>query len=78
MSGLIRKIVIGPNPKDAMAYYVGMRAGPREVTAILLDEEYLHRYSQARYLIYVEGDEGTTLWKSVVGLPCMLEYDLNF
>lgn len=76
--GLIRKIIIGPNPKDAMAYYVGMRAGPREVTAILLDDEYLHRYSKPRYLIYVEGDEGTTLWKSVVDAPVVIEYDLNF
>ena len=25
--GLIRKIIIGRDPKDAMAYYVGMRAG---------------------------------------------------
>ena len=27
MDGLIRKIIIGRDPKDAMAYYVGMRAG---------------------------------------------------
>jgi hypothetical protein len=76
--GLIRKIIIGLNPKDGMAYYVGMRAGPREVSAIVLDDEYLHRYSRPRYLIYVEGEEGTTLWKSVVDTPCVLEYDLNF
>jgi hypothetical protein len=31
MEGLIRKIVLGQNPKDAMAYYVGMRAGSGEV-----------------------------------------------
>lgn len=76
--GLIRKIIIGPDPKDAMAYYVGMRAGPRNVTAIITDDEYLHRYSKPRYLIYVEGEEGTTLWKSVVDTPCVIEYDLNF
>ena len=27
MEGLIRKIIIGTDPKDGMAYYVGMRAG---------------------------------------------------
>ena len=27
MEGLIRKIVIGKEPKDGMAYYIGMRAG---------------------------------------------------
>jgi hypothetical protein len=31
--GLIRKIVIGRDPKDAMAYYTGMRAG--KVRALL-------------------------------------------
>jgi len=76
--GLIRKIIIGHNPKDAMAYYVGMRAGPRTVSAIMLDEEYLHRYSKPRYLIYVEGEEGTTLWKASIDTPCTIEYDLNF
>ena len=34
---VIRKIVIGPNPKDAMAYYVGMRAGGAKVIAIKED-----------------------------------------
>ena len=27
MEGLIRKIIIGRDPKDGMAYYVGMKAG---------------------------------------------------
>ena len=29
MEGLIRKIVIGQDPKNGMAYYIGMRAGDR-------------------------------------------------
>ncbi len=33
MEGLIRKIVIGKEPKNGMAYYVGMRAGGGEVEA---------------------------------------------
>ena len=37
MEGLIRKIIIGKDPKDAMAYYVGMRAGGGEVSTIVLD-----------------------------------------
>ena len=32
MEGLIRKIVVGRDPKDAMAYYVGMRAGTGKVS----------------------------------------------
>jgi hypothetical protein len=78
MNGLIRKIVIGPNPKDGMAYYVGMRAGGGEVCAIVLDEQHLHRYSKTRYLVYIEVDETQALWKAVDEMPCIIEFDLNF
>jgi hypothetical protein len=76
--GLIRKIVIGRDPKDAMAYYVGMRAGKGHVSAIAPDDRYQHKYGQMRYLIYIETDNGTMLWKAVDGMPCIIEYDLNF
>lgn len=75
---MIRKIVIGRDPKDAMAYYVGMRAGAGKVVAIIQDEKYIQKYGIVRYLIYVENDEGTMIWKSVDGMPCILEYDLKF
>lgn len=78
MNGLIRKIVIGQDPKNGMAYFLGMRAGNAEVSAILLDDEHLHRYGKKRYLVYVENDEGTLLWKAVDDMPCTLEFDLNF
>ena len=42
-SNIIRKIVIGIDPKDAMAYYLGMRAGGGEVHAIVHDEAHLSR-----------------------------------
>ena len=75
---MIRKIVIGRDPKDAMAYYVGMRGGAGKVVAIVQDDSYLHRYSSIRYLIYVENEEGTMVWKAVDNMPCILEYDLKF
>jgi hypothetical protein len=78
MNGLIRKIVIGPNPKDGMAYYVGMRAGGGEVCAIVLDDHHLHRHSRTRYLVYIEVDETQALWKAVDDMPCIIEFDLNF
>ena len=40
MEGLIRKIVVGEDPKNGMAYYVNMRAGEGQVSAILMDEEH--------------------------------------
>jgi hypothetical protein len=75
---MIRKIVIGRDPKDAMAYYVGMRAGAGKVSAIIEDEAHLHKFSKKRYLIYIENQDGTMLWKAVDSMPCILEYDLNF
>ena len=55
MDGLIRKLVVGRDPKNAMAYYSGMRAGDGKVSAILQDEAYLHKFGKTRYLVYIEG-----------------------
>ena len=57
MDGLIRKIIIGRDPKDAMAYYVGMRAGAGEVSTIVMDEEHLFKYNKKRYLVYLSQDD---------------------
>lgn len=75
---MIRKIVIGRDPKDAMAYFVGMRAGAGKVSAIVEDEAHLHRHSKKRYLIYIENDEGTLLWKAIDDMPCIVEFDIRF
>ena len=79
MEGVIRKIIIGRDPKDAMAYYIGMKAGANIVSTIIEDEKHLHVHAKSRYLIYVQDeDKIQTLWKAVVDIPCMLEFDLNF
>ena len=79
MEGLIRKIVVGRDPKDGMAYYIGMRAGTGKVSTIILDYAYLHKYSKNRYLVYLEDeDKVQTLWKAIDEMPCMLEFDCNF
>ncbi len=49
MEGLIRKIIIGRDPKDAMAYYVGMNAGRGKVSAIVMDDKHLHVHGKKRY-----------------------------
>jgi hypothetical protein len=79
MQELIRKIIIGKNPKDAMAYYIGMKAGDKKVSAIVLDESILHRFNIKRYLIYLQSEDGSqVLWKSVDDMPCIIEFDCNF
>lgn len=79
MENVIRKIVIGKNPKDAMAYYLGMKAGDKKVSAIIIDESFLHRFSIKRYLIYLQEEDGSqVLWKAVDDMPCIIEFDCNF
>lgn len=78
MEGLIRKIVIGEDPKNGMAYYTGMRAGDGFVDSIILDERHLHKYSISRYLVYIKNENDVLLWKAVESMPCIVEYDLNF
>ena len=61
-----------------MAYYVGMKAGSGNVSAIVLDDEHLFRHNRKRYLVYLQTDDGQVLWKSVDDMPCIIEYDCNF
>ena len=76
--GLIRKIIVGPDPKNALAYVVGMNAGDGYIDAILEDMEFLQCFNKTRYLIYVQNSEGNNLWKTIQDVPCVLEYDLKF
>jgi hypothetical protein len=51
---LIRKIIIGQNPKDAMAYYTGMRVGEGKVVVIEFNERAYHKNGIISYCIYIE------------------------
>ena len=75
---MIRKIIIGRDPKDAMAYFIGMRAGSGKVSAIIEDEAHLYKYNKKRYLVYIENEEGTVLWKAIDDMPCIVEFDIKF
>jgi hypothetical protein len=74
MNGIIRKIIIGVTPKDAMAYDLGMRVGGGVVHTIVKDEE----TQSNRYLIYIKEDGALVLWKVVEDLPVVVEFDFNF
>ena len=76
---MIRKIIIGVDHLKAMAYYVGQKAGESKVDAIVLDEAYLHKFKEKRYLVYIkQPEDGVMLWKSVENVPVLIEYDLDF
>lgn len=76
---MIRKIIIGQNPKDALAYVVGNPAGNDGViVAIELDERTFVKYGRKDYTIYIQNQEGTSAWKEVVGMPVVIENDCKF
>jgi hypothetical protein len=75
---IIRKIIIGQNPKDALAYFIGMRAGQSEVSAIELDDRAFTKYGMKCYNIYIQSEDGTMLWKRVEDMPVTIEYDCHF
>tara|TARA_R100000234_G_C4843742_1_gene112204 strand:- start:142 stop:378 length:237 start_codon:yes stop_codon:yes gene_type:complete len=78
VANIIRKIVVGPNPKDAMAYFVGMRAGDSRISMIIEDERSMYKYSVRRYEVYVEDENSTMLWKTIENQPVLIEYDCKF
>lgn len=81
MEGLIRKITVGRDPKNAMVYFVGMKAGRGDshVTAIVFDLEWLHVHGKERYYVYLQQEDmSQVVWKTVADMPCIIEYDLNF
>jgi hypothetical protein len=75
---LIRKIIAGNDPLKALAYYVGQKAGDGEIHAIMLDGQYLVRHGERRYMIYLNKDNSIMLWKTIEGMPTIVEYDCNF
>lgn len=75
---LIRKIIAGTDPLKALAYYVGQKAGDGEIHAIMLDGQYLVRHGERRYMIYLNKNNSIMLWKTIEGMPTIVEYDCNF
>ena len=76
---LIRKIIVGQNPKDAMAYFVGQMTGDSVVDSIIQDERALALHGIRRYLVYIYNSEkGTMLWKTIDEMPCLIEHDCDF
>jgi len=62
-----------------MAYYIGQRAGESVIDSIVLDDKYLIKYNRVQYLIYIKHPrDGVMLWKSVMDMPVLIEYDCDF
>jgi len=75
---MIRKIIIGTNPKDAMSYYIGMTVNGSTIVQIELDERHLALRNATAYMVYIKNDEGVMPWKRIEGMPVLIEYDCDF
>ena len=80
-TGVIRKIVLGTNPKDGLSFVVGndrAKDSGEKISLILEDENNYHRFGVVRYWIYYKDKKGTEiLWKSFTSVPVTIEYDIN-
>lgn len=78
--GIIRKIIVGSNPKsEGMSYQVGSPMGSLFVTEIIEDVNHFHIFGRIRFLIYVKKphEDRSVLWKALEGVPLTIEYDIS-
>jgi hypothetical protein len=76
---IIRKIIIGRDPKDGMAYFVGMRAGTGTISNIVFDEKEKSKNGNNVYHIYITNeDESIVRWKKIENCPVIIENDCKF
>ena len=82
MRGQIRKLSVGNGHPDQMMHYqVGkiytLSGNSYELTDIMLDTELFDR-GLLSYNIYIANSDGKVLWKSITGMPTVIEYNINF
>lgn len=77
---IIRKISTGIDfPNGAMHYQLGKTFTVQdEQWEVIRIAEELTKDGRIAYNIYIQGADTTVLWKSLVGMPVHIEYDINF
>ena len=75
--GIIRRIIVGVNPKDGMSFTHGQAMGALTISNIIKDKNYFYKFGKMRFLIYVTKERYTeeSLWKEVIDMPVTIEYD---
>ena len=76
-SGVIRRIIIGVNPKDGMSFSVHQAMGQLMICDIIKDKNYFYKFGKIRFLIYVVKGVSAEklLWKEFIDMPVTIEYD---
>ena len=82
MKSDIRKISIGKNfPDGAMHYQVGktinLQKVPYTIASIHLNDFMLEK-GKICFDIFIQNEEGTVLWKSVIDMPVVVENNIDF
>ncbi len=80
-AGIIRKIIIGTDPKAAMAYELGKEfstpKGTVKITLIEEDQSNFYFFGNIRYNIWVKvGDKQEQIWKFYEKMSVCIEYQL--
>ncbi len=57
-----------------MAYFLGMSVGGGKIVSIQRADD----VSNYAFDIYIEDEQGTMLWKQIINLPTIIEYDCKF
>ena len=78
-TGIIRKIILGQNTLNGLAFTGGQRAGREEegksISCIVEDSDHYYNFGKVRYFIYYKDKAGEEkLWKSFVDIPVTIEY----
>lgn len=79
-SGVIRKIIVGTNPKDdGLVFSVDQTFGNNTITNIIEDVNDFFIFGSKSYLVYVKIKDkpGSVLWKKFERVPVTIEYDLS-
>lgn len=82
MNGHIRKISVGKDYPDGVLHFqVGksfkLVGVPYTITDILLDQNML-ALGRSVYNIYISNSAGKVLWKTIDGLPVVIENNIDF
>ena len=82
MNTEIRKISVGSGyPDGSIHYQVGKRMKLQhsyyDILRININLKYKEE-GETAYAIFIANEEGAMLWKTIVGMPCVVEYNIDF
>jgi hypothetical protein len=82
MNGHIRKISVGKDYPDGVLHFqvgknIRLVGVPYMITDILLDQDMLS-LGRSVYNIYISNEDGKVLWKTIDGLPVVIENNIDF